>query len=507
MPTSSSLGRRDGRGTLAVVLALLCGADALNQPGRVPAVQASRAAAPAQPRVLGGPSANIAELMRPEQRNQGVSLQLQQQRLQQQQQHASPADISPLAEPSPHATVHTGLVGSSKLAPSDRVIGRPRAQPITVADADVAAAFAAVKARRGGYVAPVPLAPAHTHAADASAVKPGRAKLLGEDSMRWYLRSIGRQRLLRPEEVNQLSRAVQKLLQWNEVEAALAEELERPPTRPELAQHLGLMGGVQQYTSELEAMQRAKALLVSANLRLVVSIAKKYMNQGLTLQDLIQEGSIGLMKAAEKYDASLGFRLSTYATWWIRQSMTRAIADQSRTIRMPVHMHDMMNSLRKHRREFHAAKGRAPTDEELALRMGLTLSKLRQIDSNAEMSTISFETSINGNKANTGGAGSSTLQSRLADSKPQPQPMLERALMREDLAELLRTKLTEREAHVLRMRYGFDDGRTRTLEEIGRGLSVTRERVRQIETKALQKLRTPGCTQKLSDYLTESISD
>jgi RNA polymerase primary sigma factor len=491
------------------MLALLCGADALTQPGRVPAVQGSRAAVPAQPRVLAGPSATIAELTRPQQRVHGVALQLEQQhRQQQQQQQPSRAEASPLPEPSVQATVHTGLVGASKLAPSDRVIGRPRAQPVTVADADVAAAFAAVKARRDGSVAAVPLEPAQTHAGDASAVKPGRAKLMGgDDSMRWYLRSIGKQRLLRPEEVNQLSRAVQKLLQWSEVEAALAEELERPPTRQELAQHLGLPGGVQQYTSELEAMQRAKALLVSANLRLVVSIAKKYMNQGLTLQDLIQEGSIGLMKAAEKYDASLGFRLSTYATWWIRQSMTRAIADQSRTIRMPVHMHDLVNSLRKHRRELHAAKGRTPTDDELATSMGLTVSKMRQIDSNAEMSTISFESSINGNKANTGRGTTSTLQSRLADSKPQPQPMLERALMREDLAELLETKLTAREAYVLRMRYGFDDGKTRTLEEIGRGLSVTRERVRQIETKALQKLRTPVCAQKLCDYLSESNAD
>mmetsp|Transcript_27739 Transcript_27739/g.84664 ORF Transcript_27739/g.84664 Transcript_27739/m.84664 type:complete len:466 (+) Transcript_27739:118-1515(+) len=459
-----------------LLLAALAPARALHQP----ATQTHSAS----PRTAGPPSAKLAQL---------------------------PVQLS---KEGPVATVHTGMVGASKLAPSDRVIGHGRTKPTTVADADVTAAFAAIKARQQrGEAAPQfdpePEATLNeeTHVGDGTGVKPGRAALAGEDSMRWYLRSIGKQRLLRPEEVNQLSRAVQKLLHWNEVEAALAEELERHPTRHELAEHLGLEGGAQQYTSELEAMQRAKSLLVSANLRLVVSIAKKYMNQGLTLQDLIQEGSLGLMKAAEKYDPSLGFRLSTYATWWIRQSMTRAIADQSRTIRMPVHMHDMMNSLRKHRREFHASMGRAPTDEELSARMGLSVAKLRQIDSNAAVSTISFETQINGNKANSGGGTGSTLQSRLADSKPQPQPMLERSLMREDLAELLRTKLTEREAHVLRMRYGFDDGMTRTLEEIGRGLSVTRERVRQIETKALQKLRTPGCAQKLSDYLNDSSDD
>jgi len=504
MPTSSALRRTTGLRT-PLLLGLLCGTAALQQAGHAVAAQAGRAAGPALPRVQSSPSARVAELTRPTamQNSQQLARRFQ---MQQQPQTAVAPSSLPLGGAEGAATLHTGLVGASMLSPSDRVIGgRARALPTTVADADVTAAFAAVKAR--GTSAPVPEAPVgkrtQLHVGDGAAARVGRANLAGEDSMRWYLRSIGKQRLLRPEEVNQLSRAVQKLLQWNEVEEQLTEELERPPTKAELATHLELEGGVRQYASELEAMQRAKSLLVSANLRLVVSIAKKYMNQGLTLQDLIQEGSIGLMKAAEKYDPALGFRLSTYATWWIRQSMTRSIADHSRTIRMPVHMHDMMNSLRKHRREFHSTMGRAPTDEELATRMGLTVPKLRQIDSNAAVSTISFETQLSGGKSR-GDGNAATLQSRLADSKPQPEPVLERTMMREDLAELLRTKLTEREAYVLRMRYGFDDGMARTLEEIGRGLSVTRERVRQIETKALQKLRSPGCAQKLSDYLEES---
>lgn len=416
------------------------------------------------------------------------------------------------------ATVVAGLVGSSRLDPSDRVIGRRRVDPApttTVADEEVHAAFAAVAARMEGGasaladedVAPASKRQYHTHAGDGAEVTPGRAMLAGrgggDDSVRWYLRSIGKQRLLRPEEVNQLSLAVQKLLRWSTSEQELTDRLGRTPTRAEIATELELAGGARQYIQELDAMQRAKSLLVSANLRLVVSIAKKYMNQGLTLQDLIQEGSIGLIKGAEKYDPALGFRLSTYATWWIRQSMTRAIADHSRTIRMPVHMHDMMNSLRKHRREFHATVGRTPTDAELAQRMGLSIDKLRQVDGNTQVTTISFETQVSGSRSKTDGSAA-TLQSRLADKKPQPEPILEQAMMRDDLADLLRTKLTEREAYVLRLRYGFDDGRTRTLEEIGKGLSVTRERVRQIETKALQKLRSPGCAQRLSDYLEES---
>ncbi len=377
---------------------------------------------------------------------------------------------------SPQTTIVSGRVGGSRLNTGDRVIGRRRSATDADTDTDAAEGDAV------GVVSPV---------------RPGRVGR-GEDSVKWYLSNIGKQRLLEPEEVNALSLQVQRLLAWTEARAELAETLGRKPTDQELADELGV-SSAGLYRKELARMRKAKELLVSANLRLVVSIAKKYINQGLTLQDLIQEGSLGLIKAAEKFDASRGFRLSTYATWWIRQSITRSIADHSRTIRLPVHMHDAVNNLRKARRELQQEYGRAPTQAELAKHMGLTLEKLNTIDMTSGVSTISFETSVSRKKK--AGEGGTTLQSLLPDKKPQPQQNCDTTMMKEDLHRLLDSTLTERESHVLRMRYGLTDGRTRTLEEIGQGLHVTRERVRQIETRALQKLRNPKATRQMKEYL------
>ena len=329
---------------------------------------------------------------------------------------------------------------------------------------------------------------------------PGRVSLGGgDDSMRWYLKNIGKQRLLEPHEVERLSMSVQQELAWNTARQELGEDLGRSCTDEELAVHLGLAGGAAELKRTSKKLRADKQLLVSANLRLVVSIAKKYVSQGLTLQDLIQEGSLGLIKAAEKFDAARGFRLSTYATWWIRQSITRAIADHSRTIRLPVHMHDAVNNLRKAKRDLEQQMGRQPSQAELAEHMGLTLEKLRAIDCTSAVTTISMETSIGSKKKNDG--SESTIERLLSDPKIQPADHCDATMMKDDLSRLLDTTLTEREAHVLRFRFGLTDGRTRTLEEIGQGLNVTRERVRQIETRALQKLRSPQASRKMAEYL------
>ena len=212
-----------------------------------------------------------------------------------------------------------------------------------------------------------------------------------DDPVKWYLRSIGTQRLLTPEEVTALARRIQQMLEWQALREEMDARMEREVTDEEFALHIGLAGGGAEYRNELKCMQDAKQLIISANLRLVVSIAKKYMNQGLTLQDLIQEGSLGLMKAAEKFDPEKGFRLSTYATWWVRQAITRAIADHSRTIRLPVHMHDLTRTVKRARTELNTKLGRTPTNEEVAEHCGLPLQKITQADLSLEVSTISMD--------------------------------------------------------------------------------------------------------------------
>jgi RNA polymerase primary sigma factor len=395
----------------------------------------------------------------------------------------SPSNTPSFAAPDPAAwgapTVVTQRVGSSVLNPGDRVIGRRKRAPS--APAPAVAEPEAGDGDSGGET--VVMAPGRANAAD--------------DSVKWYLRNIGKQRLLNPQEVNALARLIQRQLSWREKQEELEESLDRPATDAELAATLGL-DGEEAYRREELRMTRARDLMVSANLRLVVSIAKKYMNQGLTLQDLIQEGSLGLMKAAEKFDPEKGFRLSTYATWWVRQAITRAIADHSRTIRLPVHMHDLTRTVKRARTELNTKLGRTPTNEEVAEHCGLPLQKITQADLSLEVSTISMDETVSQRKKPDG--SSTTLQALLQDKKERPDHALEATMMHDDLLKVLGQSLTEREAHVLRQRYGLNDGRTRTLEEIGRGLSVTRERVRQIESRALQKLRSPQAIGRLADY-------
>jgi RNA polymerase primary sigma factor len=311
-----------------------------------------------------------------------------------------------------------------------------------------------------------------------------------EDSIRLYLQEIGRIRLLRADEEIELARKIADLLELERIREGLLQQLDRDPQDKEWATAVNMT--LPAFRHRLHLGRRAKDKMVQSNLRLVVSIAKKYMNRGLSFQDLIQEGSLGLIRAAEKFDHEKGYKFSTYATWWIRQAITRAIADQSRTIRLPVHLYETISRIKKTTKLLSQEMGRKPTEEEIATRMEMTIEKLRFIAKSAQL-PISLETPI-------GKEEDSRLGDFIESDGETPEDQVSKNLLREDLESVLDT-LSPRERDVLRLRYGLDDGRMKTLEEIGQIFNVTRERIRQIEAKALRKLRHPNRNSVLKEYI------
>ena len=310
-----------------------------------------------------------------------------------------------------------------------------------------------------------------------------------EDPVRMYLKEIGKVPLLSAEEEIELAKNMEAGAVAKE-KIAILKSREENATEEELAE---IKEEIKNLQKDLDAGDEAKKRLAEANLRLVVSIAKRYVGRGMLFLDLIQAGNLGLIKAVEKFDYRKGYKFSTYATWWIRQAITRAIADQARTIRIPVHMVETINKLIRVSRQLLQELGREPSPEEIAAEMNMPVERVREI-LKISQEPVSLETPI-------GEEEDSHLGDFIQDDNvPVPADAAAFTLLKEQLEEVLGT-LTEREQKVLTLRFGLEDGRARTLEEVGKEFNVTRERIRQIEAKALRKLRHPSRSRKLKDYL------
>jgi RNA polymerase sigma factor (RpoD-like family) len=317
-------------------------------------------------------------------------------------------------------------------------------------------------------------------------------KTISDDAVGAFFKEMARYPLLRPDEEIELSRRVKFLVEVEQLRDRLQEDLGRMPTKAEVAAQLDMTE--RQLEHRLYKSRTAKRRMIRSNLRLVVSIAKRYLNRGVPFLDLIQEGALGLNRATEKFDPDKGYKFSTYAYWWIRQGITRTIANDARTIRLPIHIVEKLNKLKKAHRELRKQFHRNPTEEELAKVLDLSLDQLRNLQQ-VRRRSLSLNHRV--------GKGEDTeLMELLEDSNTRsPEAMMSESMMRQEIYSVLADVLTEREQEIISLRYGLTTGEPHTLEEVGGLFNLSRERVRQIQTKAMRKLRRPQVAARLKGWL------
>ncbi|MEO1068886.1 MAG: RNA polymerase sigma factor, RpoD/SigA family [Cyanobacteria bacterium J06638_6] len=320
----------------------------------------------------------------------------------------------------------------------------------------------------------------------------GYSKTLTDDAVGAFFKEMARYPLLKPSEEIELARQVRFLSKVESASDKLQKELGRKPTRQELVEKMKL--GDAEFTQQLHDGRTAKRRMIRSNLRLVVSIAKRYLNRGVPFLDLIQEGALGLNRATEKFDPDKGYKFSTYAYWWIRQGITRTIANDARTIRLPIHIVEKLNKLKKAHRDLRRDLQRNPNEQELADALDVTVDQLRSLQQ-VRRRSLSLNHRV--------GKGEDTeLMELLEDSKTQtPESKISENMMRQEITSVLAEVLTEREKDIITLRYGLTTGETHTLEEVGGIFNLSRERVRQIQTKAMRKLRRPQVAARLKGWL------